>query len=71
MLLRNVDRTPVSEMRKKLDREVIEIGNEFVHILRHIGEIEENMRKELDSLIIAGAQNVCPVVKAFNMSASS
>lgn len=56
-------RMSVPEMRKQLEEDFLEIGNEFVHMLDHISEIEDKMLAELNGLISAGAQSVCPVIK--------
>jgi hypothetical protein len=53
----------VSEMRSEYEKELLEMGNDFVHMLKHISEIEEKMLTELNALISEGAQRVCPVVQ--------
>jgi hypothetical protein len=59
----------VFEMREQFDKELIEMGNDFVHMLRHIGEIEVEMLNELNILISVEAQQVCPVVKLLKNAA--
>ena len=59
-----------SEMREQFDKELIEMGSDFVHMLQHISEIEDRMLNELNSLISTAAQRVCPVVRLSNERAS-
>ncbi|MGC2238983.1 MAG: hypothetical protein WA584_22710 [Pyrinomonadaceae bacterium] len=55
---------PISEVRNQLGKELIEIGEDFIHMLRHISEVEKKMSEELFSLITDEAQKLCPLIKA-------
>jgi len=57
-----VTRMSVSEIRKQFEKEVLDMGNDFVHMLQHISEIEDKMLAELNPLINAEAQRVCPLI---------
>lgn len=57
--------------RKKLDKELTKIGEEFIHMLGHISDIEEKMLAELKPMIVKEAERVCPVVNAFQKSATN
>jgi hypothetical protein len=61
----------ISAVRKQLGKDLSKIGDDFVHMLQHIGDIESRMLAELNPMIAAGAESVCPVVKAFKKGASS
>jgi hypothetical protein len=63
-------RRSVADLREQFDKELIEMGNDFVHMLRHISEIENEMLAELNPLIIEGAQRVCPVVRRWKATTS-
>jgi hypothetical protein len=40
--------------RARLRQDALEVGNEFVHMLQHIGSLESHMIMELESAVIAG-----------------
>jgi hypothetical protein len=48
---------PVAQVRARLDREVTELGDELVHLLQHIGQIEEKMREELEHALFVGMKD--------------
>lgn len=39
------------ESREQLNTDTIELGNEFVHMLEHISEIEDNMIREIETAV--------------------
>jgi len=41
----------VEESRAQLNADTIELGNEFIHMLEHLNEIEDNMNKELEAAV--------------------
>lgn len=51
------DPKPVAEVRARLDREVTELGEELIHLLQHIGQIEERMREELEYALSVGMKD--------------
>lgn len=48
------DPKPVAEVRARLDSEVKELGQELIHLLQHIGQIENRMREELEYALSVG-----------------
>jgi hypothetical protein len=64
-------RKPVAEIRKQFETEVLEVGNDFVHMLQHISDIEDKMLTELNSLIRAEAGRICPLVIATSKQQSA
>ena len=57
-------RTPNPDVRKQFENELIKMGNDFVHMLQHISDFENKMLAELNPMIVAGEESVCPVVNA-------
>lgn len=51
------DPRPVAEVRARLDKEVTELGEELIHLLQHIGQIEEKMREELGYALTVGMKD--------------
>jgi len=51
------DPKPVAEVRARLDKEVTELGEELIHLLQHIGQLEEKMREELEYALSVGMQD--------------
>ncbi len=51
------DPKPVKQVRAWLNREVTELGEELVHLLQHIGQIEAKMREELEYALSVGMQD--------------
>jgi len=51
------DPRPVAEVRARLDSEVTELGEELIHLLQHIGQIEEKMREELEHALSVGMED--------------
>src|SRR5215213_10456252 len=49
---------PISKMRKQFYKEIMEAGEDFIHMLQHIGEIEDRMLAELNSLLTAGVRPI-------------
>lgn len=56
--------------RKQLRKELTKIGEDFIHMLQHISDIEDKMLAELTPMITAEAQRVCPVANAFEKGVS-
>ncbi len=54
----------VSASRKQLGKDISKIGDDFVHMLQHISDIEERMLTELKPMIVAEAQKARPVLIA-------
>ena len=48
---------PVKEVRTRLSSEVTKLGEELVHMLQHIGQIEDKMREELEYALSVGMQD--------------
>lgn len=48
------DPMPVVDVRARLEREVKELGEELIHMLQHIGQIEEQMQRELEYALSVG-----------------
>jgi len=55
-------RKPVSEIRKKFEKECLDLGNSFIHMLHHISDLEDKMLAELNHFIREEAQRVCPAI---------
>lgn len=56
-------RRTASGVREQFNKELIEMGEDFIHMLQHIGEIEDKMLVELNPMIGGEAQRLCPLVR--------
>ena len=59
-----------STARKQLGQDLSKIGEEFIHMLQHISDIENKMLAELNRMITAEALRGCPVGNALKKGAS-
>lgn len=53
----------VADVRHNLEKDFDKVGEDLIHMLYHISEIETRMLDELNLLINKAAESVCPVVQ--------
>lgn len=60
-----------AEARKQVTAEGTKIGQDLVHMLQHIGDLEQKMIAELNPMITAEEEAVCPVIKGIGGRANA
>jgi hypothetical protein len=60
----------VSAVREQVGKDLTEIGDDFIHMLEHISEIESKMLEEMNLIIAEETQRICPVIKLSKTASS-